>query len=506
MSVNTIVNNGKNANYSKLQCSDLFLYGNNVPLVFQPDANNANQVLLNVDNQNSNLTLTIPEYKETTEMFIAASRTPVDCLNGSDSKYLSEKGNWITGGSGPVVFPSPYLLYGSSNTTAPTTTKLTDNYINNNTISYSKMNASTPIFNNTITNYLNALMSITANNNELNLSSSNNICRVNGNSALFLKSNGNIYCGTDDSGSNVTANALLLKAISTVNLESNNIDINCNSQILTIRNTGNNTLETYTTSGNQYTGVSANRSYKASTHYIEAYSGVEIAAYNINIGSGSYASDYSGATLNMGSQSYTSSLNFASSGNINIQPVSDTYINSGNTCYVNSVNSTTVQVWQVAGNQCSYIDTNGAYNQTSNLDKKENFEEIHDSLMLIEQLKPMKYNYKHDKNKKVCAGLILEDVKEIEQLAHIISDNNDALKYTELIPYLIDCIISLKQKNDINENKILTLTDDIAKLKVVFKKMFNGVLSMKSNNNKKNNNGEDDLFKTLQNDKDFELI
>ncbi|HKK41281.1 MAG TPA: tail fiber domain-containing protein [Bacteroidales bacterium] len=96
----------------------------------------------------------------------------------------------------------------------------------------------------------------------------------------------------------------------------------------------------------------------------------------------------------------------------------------------------------------------------SDISLKENIEAIPNSISLLTQLHPVKYNFKTGAfgsdvpNEKVEFGLIAQEVEEI--IPDIVSDRPDGLKaisYIELIPILIDAVQS--QQNELDELKSL---------------------------------------------------
>ncbi len=102
-----------------------------------------------------------------------------------------------------------------------------------------------------------------------------------------------------------------------------------------------------------------------------------------------------------------------------------------------------------------------SYVETSDIRVKENIEETFtvDSLDKILQVDVKTYNYKKDLEKKHCIGVIAQELKEIIPESVIISKNDEfddfhQVKYSSLIPHLINCIKVLDEKIKDLESKL----------------------------------------------------
>lgn len=99
--------------------------------------------------------------------------------------------------------------------------------------------------------------------------------------------------------------------------------------------------------------------------------------------------------------------------------------------------------------------------ETSDIRTKENIENtlIDDSYSKILQVNVKTYNYIKDTEKIRHSGVIAQELKEIFPSAVVVSKNDDfedfhQVKYTEMIPHLINCIKKLSDElNTLKENK-----------------------------------------------------
>jgi len=104
------------------------------------------------------------------------------------------------------------------------------------------------------------------------------------------------------------------------------------------------------------------------------------------------------------------------------------------------------------------LTVNGAIFNTSDSIVKENVEELtsleKDALL---KLKPVKYNFSEDEEKKLHYGFIAQEIEKI--YPNLVSEHNDLknVNYMELIPLLVDKVGDLQKQITGLEEKILDL-------------------------------------------------
>ena len=82
---------------------------------------------------------------------------------------------------------------------------------------------------------------------------------------------------------------------------------------------------------------------------------------------------------------------------------------------------------------------------TSDINLKQDIYEIKNSLSDVERLRPVSFNWKDNKEKEV--GFIAQEVEDI--FPNLVKTNNcKSLKENKLIPYLVDCVKTLKYRID----------------------------------------------------------
>ena len=100
------------------------------------------------------------------------------------------------------------------------------------------------------------------------------------------------------------------------------------------------------------------------------------------------------------------------------------------------------------------LDVNGetsstTFNATSDIRHKENVCDLENSLEKINAIRGVNFNFINDERKKIHSGIIAQEVNKV--IPEIINnDNNDKLtaNYDGLIPYLIESVKTLSNKNE----------------------------------------------------------
>ncbi len=120
-----------------------------------------------------------------------------------------------------------------------------------------------------------------------------------------------------------------------------------------------------------------------------------------------------------------------------------------NVCYIAGINGVTVTGSAVLCSTAGQLGT-----VASSVRYKQNIENMEEGLPFM-NLRPVKFNYKKDEEKKLAYGLIAEEVHEIFPYLCVYDDQNrpESVKYHELCVFLLKELQDMKKRMDLLERK-----------------------------------------------------